>query len=87
MTNAVATVNSEETPNFCTLDDMEAVYKGVHEVYSVDENGTAMETIETYLQESYLAYYYCNGCSQDWVINVVQDQDKAWELAKAHLVE
>lgn len=61
--------------------------KGIQEISFVDESGFRTELKETYLGEAYLAYYYCNGCGTDWVINLMQKQDRAWQLVKEHIDE
>lgn len=71
----------------CYLFDLEAVYKGVQEVWSVNSDGDIQELRETYGDESELAYYFCKNCEQDWTVTAVQSEAAAWKLAKAHLTE
>lgn len=78
-------MNSVATATPCSLNDVEICYKGIHEIYTINEDGHEEHLKETYGDESYPAYYYCNGCQQDWVINVMQSQEQAWELVKEHL--
>lgn len=88
MVNSVAGAKLSAVPeNSCTLEDIEACFNGVQEIYTVGENGQMVETKETYLGESYFAYYYCTSCGEDWRETAMQDQDKCWKLAKEHLNE
>lgn len=69
----------------CKLEDLEVCYKGIHEIYEVDQNGDATHSKEVYGDESYFGYYYCTGCGEDWASTSYQDQQQAWKLAKEHL--
>lgn len=71
----------------CSINDIEVVEKGVHSVWSVDDEGDAQVHKEDYSMEAYYAYYYCDNCGDDWVINSVQTKEQAWKLAKEHLNE
>jgi hypothetical protein len=85
MKDGVSTAKLGTLPKNCSLEDVEIIEKGVHSVWSVDENGEAQEHIEDYSMEAYYAYYDCTGCGQDWVINAVQDKEQAFKLVKEHL--
>lgn len=86
MVNSVAVAELGMDP-VCSLDDLEIVFKGNDAVYAVDEDGQITFEKEIYGGESYFSYYYCDRCGQDWSETAVQNQDKCWELAKAHLAE
>lgn len=87
MVNSVAVAKQEDDQNFCTIDDVEVVYTGIQDIYTVTDDGMAGDLKETYGDESEFAYYYCQGCETDWARSVVQSQEQAWELVKAHLSE
>lgn len=69
----------------CTISDVEMVYKGAQQIFSVTDEGEAGYEKSVYGDEAELAYYYCNGCTTDWSVTAVQSQDEAWKLVKEHL--
>ncbi len=87
MGNSVLTAKQAADKNFCELSDVEVVFKGVEDVYTVDENGEAGYLKETYGDESAPAYYYCHGCERDWAVTAVQSIEQCWVLVKEHLDE
>lgn len=86
--NAVVGAKLHTHPeNSCTIEDIEMVFNGVQDVWFVDENGEATELKETSVDGQEFAYYYCNGCHQDWTETAVQSQEEAWDKVKEHLHE
>lgn len=74
-------------PNDCTLDDLEIVFNGIQEAYTVDRSGRSDDFKETYIGGSEFGYYSCNNCGKDWSRTVLQSQEQAWGLTKEHLAE
>lgn len=87
MVNSVAGAKLSAVPeNFCTLDDVELVFSGVQDVYYINEDGGAESLKETYADESYFAYFYCNGCQEQWHSSD-GNQDEMTEKVLAHLAQ
>jgi hypothetical protein len=86
MQNSVSDVNSAWTPS-CSIDDVEICERGIDEISYVDKDGLPTDHKETYMGEAETAYYYCDDCGEDWVVNAVQSQEQAWKLVKEHLSE
>ncbi len=77
-----------EDKNFCngSMDDIELVEKGVHSVWSVDDDGDAQDHIEDYSMEAYYAYYDCDNCGGVFDITEL-GKDEAWQAVKEHFNE
>lgn len=87
MVNSVAGAKLSAVPeNFCTLDDVELVFTGVQDAWMVDEDGEPSHLKETYADESEFAYYYCQGCGEQWHCSD-GSQSELWEKVNAHLAQ
>lgn len=91
MKDGVATVNSSSPPK-CggSYEDIELCEKGVHSIWTVDEQGSAMEHLEDYSMEAYYAYYNCTACGEtfdterDDFGRIYYDMDDTWQQVKEH---
>lgn len=72
----------EET---CDISQVELIEKDIETISYVDEDGNAADLKKTEYGGATPAYYWCNGCQRDWVVNSVQSQKQAWKLVKEHL--
>ena len=86
VTNSVSDAK-QRADKKCTINDVELVYKGVHDVYTINEDGEILELKETYGDESYFGYYYCESCGEDWSGTAFQDREQAFKLVKEHLTK
>lgn len=90
MQNDIGDAKQEVDLNPCTPNDVEICFKGVHEIYTVDEDGQEVESKEVYGDESYPSYYYCLNCQESFNIErddfgrIWYDKEDTWKQVKEH---